>query len=532
MIELKNIQLFYKDRVLLDKGNFKANSNEIVLIKGKSGCGKTTLLYDIGLVHHINYSYEWNNHEISTFSEKQKAQIRREKISFVTQDNRLNENLTVKDNILYYATMNEISLTDDDIKILLDNLQIGYLINQKVSELSGGEKQRVAVTCKVAKKPELLLLDEPTSQLDEENERKMMKWLQSLIKQYHMCIIITSHRDIDDYVDKIYLFENQKLKIIKDHDKSDDYAFKLKNNHIRLFNHIKATFMKNHFFYLQLLIMICLIPLITSGIIYYIDHTTMKQIDTLNQSIHKYVLSEDYQTQYVELDGETIELFFYASKDDISTYLLQDYRMDGCYISQKYFQGIGKNLRDTTISFTYQNHDYTYDVAGIMNDDQSVVQSLSQDNVIYIPLNDYQEIIGLNPIVTIDSIEDYALYDNSRIIYNQDIQFYDGYLEYLEFQNNIHIIINVLFVIATLILSVGYCYNKRVEWAYQYFDGYSQDKICEITFIENSVLYVVSLLFILILGMNYLIYSFGYIAIFMLINCIMIKRINFINVIR
>lgn len=90
------------------------------------------------------------------------------------------------------------------------------MLNQPISSLSGGEKQRLAIECALCKRTDIIILDEPTNLLDEENEKIIFSLLNKIAHEQHKCIIIASHSYYADlYLDYIYLIENQKINLIK-----------------------------------------------------------------------------------------------------------------------------------------------------------------------------------------------------------------------------------------------------------------------------------------------------------------------------
>ena len=125
MIELNHIHLSYKNKDLINEGKISGKRNEIILIKGKSGCGKTTLLYEMSLLRKTSCQYFYDGKRIDLLNHKQKAEIRKNKIGFVMQECLLMEQLTVYENIMEYTKLNGISLSKQDINELLDHLNIG-----------------------------------------------------------------------------------------------------------------------------------------------------------------------------------------------------------------------------------------------------------------------------------------------------------------------------------------------------------------------------------------------------------------------
>lgn len=183
----KNIPILNNIDLEIDKGDF-------TVITGKSGSGKSTLLNVIaGFDSKSSGSYFYNGQDIT--NESQRRNIRKE-TGYVTQNYALIHNETVKNNILLaLGVSKELKSLKSNLKSILTKLDIEKLENVKVSNLSGGEKQRVAIARALIKNPKILLLDEPTGNLDEENSKIVIE----IIKQIHnsgVCVILVTH-DID-----------------------------------------------------------------------------------------------------------------------------------------------------------------------------------------------------------------------------------------------------------------------------------------------------------------------------------------------
>ena len=153
MIEMKNIyKSFGKDhneRKLFEDFSFKISKGDMVAIMGKSGSGKTTLLNIIGGLESIDKgTYLFNGKDVSKFSEKELLDFRRKNISYIFQNFALINEYSIMDNILLplrYRYNNVNKKTINNARELLKKLDIAYVENQKVENLSGGEKQRIAI---------------------------------------------------------------------------------------------------------------------------------------------------------------------------------------------------------------------------------------------------------------------------------------------------------------------------------------------------------------------------------------------------
>lgn len=203
MIEMKNIyKSFGKDhneRKIFENFSFTISKGDMVAIMGKSGSGKTTLLNIIGGLESIDKgTYLFNGKDVSKFNEKELLQFRRKNISFVFQNFALINEYSVMDNILLplkyrYRNIDKKKLAS--ARELLDKLDIGYVCDQKIDNLSGGEKQRIAIARSLISNTNVILADEPTGALDEKSGYMIMELFKQM-KNIGKTIIIVTH-DID-----------------------------------------------------------------------------------------------------------------------------------------------------------------------------------------------------------------------------------------------------------------------------------------------------------------------------------------------
>lgn len=203
MIEMKNIyKSFGKDhneRKIFENFSFTISKGDMVAIMGKSGSGKTTLLNIIGGLESIDKgTYLFNGKDVSRFSEKELLKFRRKNISFIFQNFALINEYSVMDNILLplkyrYRNIDKEKLAD--ARELLDKLDIAYVCDQKIDNLSGGEKQRIAIARSLISNTNVILADEPTGALDEKSGYMIMELFKQM-KNIGKTIIIVTH-DID-----------------------------------------------------------------------------------------------------------------------------------------------------------------------------------------------------------------------------------------------------------------------------------------------------------------------------------------------
>lgn len=188
----------------LEKGMFYA-------IMGHSGSGKTTLLQLLGLLDKMTSGELYiDNNNVSNLTENQKAVIRMSKIGFVFQAFYLNPKLKAYENVMLPMYINE-KYKNSDLKSiameLLSKLGMSDRAEHYPRELSGGEQQRVAIARALANNPSCILADEPTGNLDLENEIIVFNYLKKLSDE-NRCVLVVSHNEIvKKYADKLFYMD-------------------------------------------------------------------------------------------------------------------------------------------------------------------------------------------------------------------------------------------------------------------------------------------------------------------------------------
>lgn len=213
MIEMKHINLSFRNKDLFTDQEIKIDSGKITLITGESGSGKSTLLFELArLTDYANKEYIYENEKMSDLDEESF----RRKIAFVFQDCRLFNDLSVIQNIEFFSQLGEVEFKKDKMMNLLDELDLNIDLNGEVKVLSGGQKQRLLILCCMMKDPKIIFLDEPTAYLDDENRRRMRKIIYDLCYKYHKTVVIASH-DLDmlEIADKHYHIESQQILLKK-----------------------------------------------------------------------------------------------------------------------------------------------------------------------------------------------------------------------------------------------------------------------------------------------------------------------------
>ena len=193
MIKTKDVQFSYDNQVFFKFCDIDLKSNENLLIVGSSGIGKTTLLHLLaGLLNLNSGSIELFGKELSKLSSSQLDEFRKNNIGIVFQRPHFVNSLTVKENLQlaqYIANKKD----NNRIEPILKNLNIFDKLNKKTNQLSQGEKQRVSIAMAIVNSPKLILADEPTSSLDDNNCANVIKLLKKQALEFEAQLIVITH---------------------------------------------------------------------------------------------------------------------------------------------------------------------------------------------------------------------------------------------------------------------------------------------------------------------------------------------------
>jgi putative ABC transport system ATP-binding protein len=217
MIKTVNLtKVFRTDEVettALNNVSFSITPGEFVAIMGPSGCGKSTLLNILGLLDNpTGGEYFFNGAEVSRFTERQRARMRKENIGFVFQNFNLIDELNVFENVELPLIYLGLSASERKRRVgeALEQMQITHRRKHFPLQLSGGQQQRVAVARAVVANPKLILADEPTGNLDSANGEEVMNLLERLNQQGTTLIIVTHSQRDAEYAQRIIrLFDGQ-----------------------------------------------------------------------------------------------------------------------------------------------------------------------------------------------------------------------------------------------------------------------------------------------------------------------------------
>ena len=198
LLKLKKINLKYqtgKEVIkVLQNINFETKAKETISIVGESGSGKTSLIMLIaGLEKVTSGKIFFQDQEITKLNEDQVSKIRRKHIGIIFQSFYLIPNYTAVENVALTLELNKFTNPNERAKELLDRFGLKHRLNNLPSQLSGGEQQRVAIARAIAMKPELILADEPTGNLDSDNSAMIADILFKYVKEEGSSLIMVTH---------------------------------------------------------------------------------------------------------------------------------------------------------------------------------------------------------------------------------------------------------------------------------------------------------------------------------------------------
>lgn len=198
MIKITDVSKQFPNETAIDYNDITFEKGKSYMLLGASGCGKSTLLNMIaGILSPEKGTIEIAGEDMTKKSQKQKDKFRIERIGYIFQDFKLIDEMTVMDNI-GILKLEKVDISDIDN--VLESLEILDKKNKKVKHLSGGEKQRVAIARAIVKKPEIILADEPTGNLNFSIGEAVIKQLVEISKGKTL-IAVTHDERLGKYFD-------------------------------------------------------------------------------------------------------------------------------------------------------------------------------------------------------------------------------------------------------------------------------------------------------------------------------------------
>ena len=198
LLKLKKINLKYqtgKESInVLKNIDLTIKKRETVSVVGESGSGKTSLIMLVGgLEKPTSGKIIFQDQEITSLNEDEVSEIRKKNIGIILQSFYLIPNYSAVENVALTLELNNFKNSVSEAKTLLDRFGLKHRFNNLPSQLSGGEQQRVAIARAIAMKPELILADEPTGNLDTENSLMISDILFKYVKEEGSSLIMVTH---------------------------------------------------------------------------------------------------------------------------------------------------------------------------------------------------------------------------------------------------------------------------------------------------------------------------------------------------
>jgi len=217
MIVVRSLCKSYRDadtRInTFDNISFNVDRGETIALMGQSGAGKSTLLHLLGGFDQVDSgNITIGDACISSMSDRALSAFRRRHLGMVFQQFNLIPSLSALDNISFVRRLNGMTPEDEYTQAIIDVLKLGPRLAHLPSQLSGGERQRVAIARALAARPDIILADEPTGNLDEHTAVSVMEQLMEVVRLHNSTLLLVTHSDrTASYLDKVWRLEQGQL---------------------------------------------------------------------------------------------------------------------------------------------------------------------------------------------------------------------------------------------------------------------------------------------------------------------------------
>lgn len=370
MIQLNKLTKYFGQNKVLDNINAIFNDNQLYIIKGVSGCGKSTLLKILcGIITDYDGEYLLDGKNVKEINSKQMKKV----VGYMCQESLLVSKLTVKDNLLLIK--NDISKIEEYAELF----KVKKLLNKYPSEISGGERQRIALIRTLLNDPEILLLDEPTSALDRNNS---LNFIESLKKIKNKIIILVTHKDLFDEYGNVLKLDYGKLEQKKEKSaKTKEFSLDYKNdfNFSQLYKYAKIRSKQS----ILAMIIICFFMLVILAAISLKNNFAREYVNSVKRTYpYMFVEVSDYLQDFPLLENEysgmvsdivnsdefvKYESYTY-SDDDYIVYPIYDYdalnfNLDGVLEEGR----TPKNQNEVLINYQYADEYFSEDYKDILS---------------------------------------------------------------------------------------------------------------------------------------------------------------------
>lgn len=219
ILKVVQIQKYYgnKDNITkaIDNISFDVEEGEFIGIMGPSGSGKTTLLNCISTIDTVSSGHIYlESQDITEIKEENISKFRRENLGFIFQDFNLLDTLTIEENIALILTVNKTEEKEINTKVLEIATKLGIqdILNKYPYQVSGGQKQRGAVSRAIVNSPKIVLADEPTGSLDSKSARQLLEIMEDMNNKMKATILMVTHDPVSaSYCNKILFLKDGKI---------------------------------------------------------------------------------------------------------------------------------------------------------------------------------------------------------------------------------------------------------------------------------------------------------------------------------
>ncbi len=217
MIQLRGIEKIYKrgsEYVHALRGiDLEISKGEFVSIVGPSGAGKTTLLHILGCLDTpTRGEIKIDNRAVNLMTESELVLFRRKKIGLIFQQFYLIPGLSIYDNVALPLLFSRTRVEREHVLSLIELVGLKERVNHTPAQLSGGEMQRVAIARALVNKPEIILADEPTGNLDTENSERIFELLRKLNKNGFTVVMVTHNNDLASRADRVIRLRDGRIQ--------------------------------------------------------------------------------------------------------------------------------------------------------------------------------------------------------------------------------------------------------------------------------------------------------------------------------
>ncbi|MFR7591217.1 MAG: ATP-binding cassette domain-containing protein [Longibaculum sp.] len=540
MIELKHIHLSFDD-VLIQDGEMIISDEQITVITGKSGSGKSSLLYDIALItKQAQMDYQFYDYDVTTLNAAEKQDLQRNYIAFVFQNIPLFNCLNLMENIKFFAYLSHQEFDENKAREYLTDLHLFLDDSTDIKTLSGGERQRLAIVCALMKDTPLIILDEPTAYLDYDNIQRLIEVLKLLKNKYHKTILIASHdENIKEISDCLYEIKDKKLIQSKCSNNQKHTIYQQKQNTYQkaLSLFYCKTIKGNHFKYSLLKILIILLLSFSCFLQVFLQkyqeqlHEKINTLESYQIIVQSHQLISNQELKKMKYYEEIKDIKRFIPIETDNEYLICPYINSDFFQNNKFKQMSKENQiygnyelyrqeKSTPIHCSLSSYQFPVDIDVYLNQTFEDYRGFSYlSKVIYVPYETYQELLQYTDInikesnMFIIELKDKAQYLNVlqiidkdflqlEVVSNSNLMKMIDVLNKLETFNQLSVIfIMGLFMLGMIILKVFDQYQWRYNEVLLETNGISSQNIRKLLlkkdFYLMKVPWIVSILIVI-----------------------------------